>query len=257
MSEIRGVYTLWLREIKRFLRDRTRLVSMFIQPLLWLVIFGAGFGLRFTIPGLSYQQVIFPGIVAQTLLFTSMFMGISVIWDKEFGFMKEILVSPISRFSIFLGKMFGDSSSAFLQGIIVFFVGIALGMWIEPLTFLYALPIMLLITFGLVSIGLVIASFMGSLESFGAIQTFINLPLFFLSGALFPLKGPGINLPSWLTAAAAWNPLTYGVDALRTVILGSAWTPLQIQPLWIDIGILSLFDLIMIAIGTWAFSRMK
>jgi ABC-2 type transport system permease protein len=257
MSEIRGVYTLWLREIKRFLRDRTRLVSMFIQPLLWLIIFGAGFGLRFTIPGLSYQQVIFPGIVAQTLLFTSIFMGISVIWDKEFGFMKEILVSPISRFSIFLGKMFGDSSSAFLQGIIVFFVGIALGISIDPLTFLYALPIMILITFGLVSIGLTIASFMSNLESFGAIQTFINLPLFFLSGALFPLKGPGINLPTWLTAVAAWNPLTYGVDALRTVILGASWAPLQIQPLWVDIGIMALFDVIMIAIGTWAFSRMK
>ena len=257
MSEIRGVYTLWLREIKRFIRDRTRLVSMFVQPLLWLVIFGAGFGVRFAIPGLSYQQVIFPGIVAQTLLFTSMFMGISVIWDKEFGFMKEILVSPISRFSIFLGKMFGDSSSAFLQGIIVFFVGIALGISIDPITFLLALPVMILITFGLVSIGLTIASFMGSLESFGAIQTFINLPLFFLSGALFPLKGPGINLPSWLTAVATWNPLTYGVDALRSVILGSAWTPLQIQPLWIDIGIIALFDVIMIAIGTWAFSRMK
>ena len=116
---------------------------------------------------------------------------------------------------------------------------------------------MLLITFGLVSIGLTIASFMGSLESFGAIQTFINLPLFFLSGALFPLEGPGINLPSWLTTAAALNPLTYGVDALRNVILGSAWTPLQIQPLWVDIGIIALFDGIMIAVGTWAFSRMK
>ena len=115
MTEIRGFYTLWLREIKRFLRDRTRLISMFIQPLLWLVIFGAGFGLRFAIPGLSYEQAIFPGIVGQTLLFTSMFMGISVLWDKEFGFMKEILVSPVSRFTIFLGKMVGDSTSSFLQ----------------------------------------------------------------------------------------------------------------------------------------------
>jgi len=257
MSEIRGVYTLWLREIKRFLRDQTRIISMFIQPLLWLVIFGAGFGLRFAIPGLSYQTMIFPGIVAQTLLFTAMFMGISVIWDKEFGFMKEILVSPISRFSIFMGKMLGDSTSAFIQGIIVFFVGIALGISIGPLSFLYALPIMVLISFGLVSIGLTIASFMGSLESFGAIQTFINLPLFFLSGALFPLKGPGISLPNWLTTAAAWNPLTYGVDALRNVILGSAWTPLQVQPLWVDIGVIALFDVIMMAVGTWAFSRMK
>lgn len=186
-----------------------------------------------------------------------MFMGISVIWDKEFGFMKEILVAPISRFSLFLGKMVGDSTDAFIQGIIVFVIGIGLGIPIDPVTFLLALPIMVLITFGLVSIGLTIASFMGSLESFGAIQTFINLPLFFLSGAIFPLKGPGISLPSWLTVASAVNPLTYGVDALRNVTLGGAWVTLQIQPLWVDLGVVALFDLIMIGIGTWAFTRMK
>jgi ABC-2 type transport system permease protein len=257
MTELRGFYTLWLREIKRFLRDRIRIVSSFVQPILWLVIFGAGFGLRFAIPGLSYQQVIFPGIVGQTLLFTAMFMGISVIWDKEFGFMKEVLVAPISRFSIFLGKMVGDSTCAFLQGIIVFLVGMALGIPINPVTLILALPVMLLITFGLVSIGLTIASFMGNLESFGAIQTFINLPLFFLSGALFPLKGQGINLPSWLTTVAAWNPLTYGVDALRNIVLGAAWTPFQIQSLWVDLGAVALFDGIMIVVGTWAFTRMK
>jgi len=113
---------------------------------------------------------------------------------------------------------------------------------------------MLLITFGLVSIGLIIASFMGSLESFGAIQSFINLPLFFLSGALFPVVGSGIE---WLEIAARANPLTYGVDALKTVILGAPYAPFQIQPLLVDIGIVGAFDLVMIAIGTWAFSRMK
>ncbi len=153
--------------------------------------------------------------------------------------------------------MVGDSTDAFLQGIIVFVVGMALGIPINPVTLILALPVMLLITFGLVSIGLTIASFMGNLESFGAIQTFINLPLFFLSGALFPLKGPGISLPSWLTAVSAWNPLTYGVDALRNIVLGAAWTPFQIQPLWMDLGFVALFDLIMIIIGTWAFTRMK
>ena len=253
MSEIRGLYTLWLREIKRFLRDRTRLISSFIQPLLWLVIFGAGFGTRFLIPGVSYQQFIFPGIIGQTLLFTSMFMGISVIWDKEFGFMKEILVSPVSRFTLFLGKMFGDSTDALIQGIIVFAFGTLLGIAFDPITFLLCLPIMLLITFGLVSIGLTIASAMGSLESFGAIQTFINLPLFFLSGALFPVSGLGI--PEWLSIASIFNPLTYGVDALRTVILGSSWVPLQ--PLYVDLVVVVVFDLAMIGIGTWAFSRMK
>ena len=253
MSELRGLYTLWLREIKRFIRDRTRLVSSFVQPLLWLVIFGAGFGTRFLIPGLNYQQYIFPGIIGQTLLFTSMFMGISVIWDKEFGFMKEILVSPVSRFTIFLGKMFGDSTDALIQGTIVFAFGALLGITFDPIAFLICLPIMLLITFGLVSVGLTIASFMGSLESFGAIQTFINLPLFFLSGALFPLSGPGI--PEWLHVVSSFNPLTYGVDALRTVILGSAWTPLQ--PLYINLGVVCIFDAVMIGVGTWAFSRMK
>jgi ABC-2 type transport system permease protein len=242
-----------LREIKRFIRDRVRVIISFVQPLLWLVVFAAGFGARIAIPGIDYQQFLFPGIIGQTLLFTSMFMGISVIWDKEFGFMKEILVAPISRFSIFIGKMFGDSTAAMLQGIIVFVFGFLLGIPFDPITIFAALPIMLLITFGLVSIGLIIASFIGSLENFGAIQTFINLPIFFLSGALFPTNGS--DVPQWMQIASKFDPLTYGVDALRTVILGSDWTPLQ--PLIVNLVVLIGFDVAMIAIGTWAFSRMK
>jgi ABC-2 type transport system permease protein len=253
MTETRALYTLWLREIKRFLRDRARIVISFVQPLLWLVVFAAGFGARIALTGVDYQQYIFPGIIGQTLLFTAMFMGVSVIWDKEFGFMKEILVSPVSRFTIFLGKMIGDSTAALLQGVIVFAFGFLLGIPFDPFTFIYALPIMLLITFGLVSLGLIIASFIGSLENFGAIQTFVNLPLFFLSGALFPITGAGT--PEWLRVASMFDPLTYGVDALRTAILGSAWTPMQ--PLYINIGVVVIFDVAMIAIGTWAFSRMK
>jgi len=255
MTELRGFYTLWLREVKRYLRDRVRIVSSFVTPLLWLVIFGTGVRLSLPYPGLNYQQYIFPGIIGQTLLFTSMFMGISVLWDREFGFMKEILVAPISRTSVFLGKMIGDSTDAVIQGIIVFVLGLLLGIKLNIFTFLELLPIMLLVTFGLVSIGLTLASFMGSLEGFGTIQSFINLPLFFLSGALFPLRGASI--PNWLEIASRLNPLTYGVDALRNVILGAAWTPFQIQSLWFDIGIIALFDLIMMIIGTWAFTRMK
>jgi len=258
VTELRGFYTLWLREVKRYLRDRTRIVSSFVQPLLWLVVFGTGIGaaLRagFQISGVSYQQLIFPGIVAQTLLFTAMFMGISVIWDRDFGFLKEILVAPISRFSLFLGKMFGDSTDAIIQGVIVFGIALLLGINFTLTAFLLCIPVMLLITIGLVSVGLVIASFIGSLESFGAIQSFINLPLFFLSGALFPVVGSSIE---WLNVAARVNPLTYGVDALKTIILGAAYAPYQIQPLLVDIGIIGAFDLVMISLGTWAFSRMK
>jgi ABC-2 type transport system permease protein len=256
MTELRGLYTLWLREVKRYVRDRTRIVSSFMQPLLWLLIFGVGIGASLRavpVPGLSYQQMIFPGIVGQTLLFTSMFMGISIIWDKEFGFMKEILVAPVSRFSIFIGKMVGDSTDALIQGVIVLFLGLALGIGVDPITFLACVPVMLLITFGLVSIGLTIASFMGSLESFGAIQSFINLPLFFLSGALFQVQ----SLPQWMQDISTLNPLTYGVDALRTIILGGAWQPYQLQPLVVDLGVIVGFDVIMIAIGTWAFGKMK
>jgi ABC-2 type transport system permease protein len=253
MSEIKGIYTLWLREVKRYLRDRARIISSFFQPLLWLVIFGSG--IRFTegVGTLSTQQYIFPGIIGQTLLFTSMFMGISVIWDREFGFMKEIMVAPISRVSIFLGKMLGDSTDAVVQGIIVFLLGFLLGFRLDVIVFLEVLPIMLLITFGLVSIGLTIASFMESLESFGVIQSFINLPLFFLSGALFPVRGESV--PVWLSTVSNFNPLTYGVDALRTIILGGDWQPLY--PLYYSLAIICVFDVMMIVIGTYAFSRRK
>lgn len=255
MSEGRGLYTLWLREVKRYLRDRVRIVTSFVQPVLWLVIFGSA--VRFTLPfaNLTYQQYIFPGIIGQTLLFTSMFMGISVIWDREFGFMKEILVAPVSGMSVFLGKMLGDSTDAVIQGIIVFALGFLLGIPLDIIVFLEALPLMLLVTFGLVSVGLTIASFMENLESFGVIQSFVNLPLFFLSGALFPLQTGTSPSLAWLQTVSSFDPLTYGVDALRTIILGKNWQGLF--PFYVDIGVIAGFDLVMILIGTWAFNRRK
>lgn len=255
MTEIRGLYTLWLREVKRYLRDRVRIVSSFVQPVLWLVIFGTGIRFSATVGNVTSQEYIFPGIIGQTLLFTSMFMGISVIWDREFGFLKEILVAPISRMSIFLGKMLGDSTDAVIQGILVFLLGILLGIPLNAVMFIEILPIMLLTTFGLVSIGLTIASFIENLESFGAIQSFVNLPLFFLSGALFPVSGSSV--PSWLQVASNFNPLTYGVDALRTIILGGSWQPGPSYPLYFDLLVICGFDVVMIIVGTLAFNRKK
>jgi ABC-2 type transport system permease protein len=203
------------------------------------------------VSGIDYQKFIFPGIVGQTLLFTSMFMGISVIWDREFGFLKEILVAPISRGSVFMGKMLGGSTDAVLQGSFVFVFSFLVGINMDMEAFLSSLPIMVLITFGLVSIGLVLASFIESLESFGVIQTFVNLPLFFLSGSLFPLE----HVPEWLRWVSIMNPLTYGVDALRTVILGEAWTPLL--PLQYDLLAVTIFDAAMIVVGTIVFGRRR
>jgi ABC-2 type transport system permease protein len=203
------------------------------------------------IPGFTYQEFIFPGIVGQTLLFTSMFMGISVIWDREFGFLKEILVAPISRVSVFVGKMLGGSTDAVIQGSFVFVFSFLVGVRVGIETFLISLPIMLLITFGMVSIGLTIASLMESLESFGVIQTFVNLPLFFLSGALFPLS----FFPRWLEMVSVVDPLAYGVDALRMTILGQTWV--SINPLYYDLLALIVFDFAMVVVGTLIFGRTK
>lgn len=251
MTETRAIYTLWLREVKRYFRERVRPISSFVQPALWLLIFGSA--MRFPTGSLpiAYQQFIFPGIIAQTMLFTSMFMGISVIWDREFGFLKEILVAPVSRGSIFIGKMLGNSTDALIQGVITFMLGFLIQVPLDLLVFLVALPLMIIVTFGLVCIGLTIASSMTSLESFGVIQSFVTLPIFFTSGALFSLS----SAPAWLQAVTYFNPMTYGVDALRTVILGGALPSLF--PLYIDILVIVAFDLGMIALGTLMFGRRK
>jgi len=254
VSELRGIGTLWKREIKRFVRERTRFVSSFVQPMLWLIIFGAGLGssIRSNVGfGVNYQVFIFPGIIGQTLLFTSMFMGISVIWDRQFGFLKEILVAPISRVSIFTGKMLGVSTDSMIQGMIVLMLGFLIGVKITLAIVVEVIPLMLLITLGTVCIGLTLASFMTSLESYGTIMTFVNLPMFLLSGALFPVN----SLPPWLYWVVYINPLTYGVDALRTIILGSAYvSPI---PFYIDVLFMLVFDAVMIMAGTYAFSLRK
>jgi len=251
VSELRAIYTLWLREVKRYGREKTRLISSFVQPLLWLVIFGSGIRFSSVGSGIDYQKFIFPGIVGQTLLFTSMFMGISVIWDREFGFLKEILVAPVSRISVFVGKMLGGSTDAVVQGACVFVYSFLVGISLDPRSFILSLPIMLLVTFGMVSVGLILASLMESLEGYGVIQTFVNLPLFFLSGALFPLS----YVPAWLKWVSVVDPLTYGVDALRTLILKGSWTP--IFPLYYNILVLTGFDVAIILIGSFAFARTR
>jgi ABC-2 type transport system permease protein len=254
MSELRGIYTLWLREVRRFVRDRSRLIGSLITPVLWLVIFGTGLGSSMgsfvAHTGYNYQQFLLPGIIGQALLFTAMFLGISVIWDRQFGFMKEILVAPISRVSIYIGKMLGVGTGCIIQGIIVLALGFVIGVPLGLTTIGISLVLMVLIAVGLVCIGLIIASLMTSLESFGTIATFVNMPMFFFSGALFPVG----NLPDWLQWAFYLNPLTYGVDALRAVILGSAWTQ-HVLPLSVEIVIICVFDIVAIAVGTFTFSK--
>lgn len=248
MAEMEGIYTIWLRENKRFVRYRSRIITSVVTPLLWLVIFGTGLGsaVRFGTGAAGYQAFIFPGIIGQTILFTAVFSGVSVIMDRQYGFLKEILVAPISRPSIVFGKALGISTTAMIQGMVLLLLSFIVAVPMTPIIFLESVGVILLISLGLSGLGLLISSFTDSMEGFNLIMSFIVLPIFLLSGALFPITG----LPSWLQVAVYINPLTYGVDALRNIILNEA-----VLPLYVDVIVVAAFAVMMIMISALVFSK--
>ncbi|MFH1055184.1 MAG: ABC transporter permease [Candidatus Altiarchaeota archaeon] len=242
---LRAVKVIWLRELKVHIRDRARVISGIARSILWMVVFGAGFGAaRFTGLEVNYQEFLFPGVVAMSLLFTSMQSGISVIWDKEFGFLKEILVSPASRFSIMAGKLIGGATIAVMEGAIVLLMGPFIGVKLTVAKFLLCVALMFLSSLSLVGIGLIIASVMKSFEGFQVIMTFFIMPMFFLSGAIFPID----KIPKWMAPLTAIDPLTYGVDALRTVLIGVGY-----HQLGVDIAVMAAAAVVAAIIGTRAF----
>jgi len=247
MSELEGVYRIWLRELIRYWRDKGRIVSSLVQPLLFLVIFGSGFGFV-KIGNINYQSFLFPGIVAMSLITISIASGISVIWDREFGFLKEILVAPVSRISIFIGKALGGCTTALIQGIIVLSLSFLIGVSIPMHSLLMAIPLMLIISLGIVSIGLIIASLIETFENFGIIMNFLVFPLIFLSGAFFPLA----EAPQWLKVVSYANPVTYGVESLRQILIGVSFIPLSLS-----FTVISLFSVAAILIGGVTFNRQK
>jgi ABC-2 type transport system permease protein len=221
-AEVSGVmeiiYILWLRQVKRYLRSRSRIVGSLGQPILFLVALGFGFGPIFQrAGGGNYIEFLSPGIIGMAILFTAIFSGIEVIWDKQFGFLKETLVAPVSRLQIMLGRTLGGATVAALQGLVVFFLALLVGfrpaVALLPLAFLFMFMIALVFT----ALGTAIASVLDDMQGFQLIMSFLVMPLFFLSGALFPLSG----LPFLLNVAAVADPLSYGVDALRGVLSGS------------------------------------
>ncbi len=214
---IRAAKTILVREVRVHLRDRANVISSVARSVLWLIVFGGGFGAaRFSGLAVDYQEFLFPGVIAMSLLFTSIRSGTSVIWDREFGFMKEILVSPASRFSIMAGKVAGGAAIAAMEGTIILLLGPLFGAKLTLANVLASIALMFLISISLVSIGLIVATVMKSFEGFQTIMTFLIMPMFFMSGALFPIN----TLPAWMTPIVSANPLTYGVDALRIVLLG-------------------------------------
>ncbi len=216
MIEANAVYVLVLRELIKFFRAKSRLVTTLARPVIWLFLIGGGMS-RLVSPGMGvdYMQFIFPGILGMTILFSSIFSAISIIWDKEFGLMKGILVAPVSRFSIVIGKALSGTIVSTIQAFIILLLFPFLGIKLSLLSILYVIFICLLLSFAISTLGIVIATFYESFESFSVIMNFIVMPMFFLSGAMYPVN----KLPAILKVISQINPLTYGVDALKHAML--------------------------------------
>ncbi|MEM5799324.1 MAG: ABC transporter permease [Candidatus Aenigmatarchaeota archaeon] len=246
--ELEAIYTIWLREIKRYLRAKERIISSLAIPIFWFLIFGSGMNIAMRLANVEvkYSDYIAPGIIAMALLFTSVSSGVSVIWDREFGFLKEMLVAPISRTSIVIGKSLGGATTALLQGLMIIGLSALFGVKFSLFSLFMLLPIMLLISIGFVNLGLIIGSLMETIEGFQLIMNFVVMPLFFLSGALFPID----NLPYFLKIISLIDPLTYGVDAMRYIVLGTSHLPLLVC-----LPIMIIFPFITNIIGVWAFNK--
>lgn len=249
--ELDSIYMLWLRDMKWLLRAKARIVTSITTPLLWLGIIGIGLNSAIPrMPGISFDYLTFmaPGIVGMTMLFTGTFSGVSVLWDKQFGFMKEILVAPVSRLKVMLGKVLGGATTAIMQGILIVILASFLGVSFPgPSGFAVAFAFMVLISFSFVSIGLAFATQMEDPHTFPRVINFFIVPLFFLSGALYPIS----TAPGWLETLAHINPLTYGVDGLRGAILGTSYFPL-----WMDFAVLIVFMTSVMLIGAYLFDHM-
>lgn len=245
-----AVYVLWLREMKRFLRAKSRIVGALAMPLLFLAFLGLGFR-KIPIPGLSgdmnYIRFLVPGILGMSLLFSSTFAGLSVLWDREFGFLKEIMVAPVNRTSIVLGRMAGGMTTALVQAVLILGISLIMGFKITSiLSLLLALVFMALIAATFIGLGLIFASKMKDMQGFSIVMNFVIFPIFFLSGALYPLE----NFPNWLRYLSHIDPLTYGVDGLRKALIG-----ISSFSIVFNFIILAIFSLTMIFLGAYFFEK--
>jgi len=250
LINLTAIYVMWLREMKRFFRAKSRVAGTLAMPLFFLAFLGFGFS-GITLPGIpqemNYINFLVPGIIGMTMLFSSMFAGISVLWDREFGFLKEIMVAPVSRISLVLGRIAGGSTTSLIQGVLILLISVFIGFNIPSLSgFISAVIFMALISIAFIGLGLVFASKMTDIHGFSLIINFVIFPLFFLSGAIFPVN----NLPGFIMPLVYINPLTYGVDGLRGSLIGFSQFPILF-----DITALMGFSLLMVFLGAYFFEK--
>ncbi len=249
MIDSNAIYVVWLREMKRFARARSRVIGILVMPLFFLLGLGIGLGSLISqeIAGGSYLQFIVPGIIGMALMSTASSSGFSTIWDRQFGFLKEIMVTPNSRASIVVGRMLGGSTTAMVSALIVTMVSLLIGFRIQfTIAILLAIVFMLLIALVFISIGLILASVITDLQGFGMITSFLTMPLLFLSNGLFPLS----QFPKVVQEIAYFNPLSYGIDGIRGALGGVSTLPMTT-----DLGVLALFVVVLASIAVYAFSK--
>ena len=244
------IYILWLRQVKKYFRAKSRIIGSLGQPLLFLLVFGFGFGSIFQQAGQgNYIQFLTSGIIMMSVLFTAIFSGIDLIWDKQFGFLKETMVAPVPRWQIMLGKTVGGATVASIQGVIVFVLALFVGFKIsDPLMLPVALLFIILIALLFTSLGVAIASIIEDMQGFQLIMNFMVMPIFFLSGALFPLQG----LPTALEVITRFDPLTYGVDGIRSALGGSGSFGIGM-----DMMVIVIVAVIFLGVGTYLFEKIQ
>jgi len=244
------IYILWLRQVKRYLRSRSRIIGSLGQPLLFLITFGFGFGSIYQKAGQgNYMQFLAPGIILMSVLFTAVFSGAELIWDKQFGFLKETLVAPVPRYQIMLGRTLGGASVAVFQGIIVLILTLFVGFRPDTLhELLIGFILIFLVAILFTSVGTIIASLMEDMQGFQLIMNFLVMPTFFLSGAIFPLTAA----PPVLKTITAFNPLTYGVDGVRGAFIGASTYGFTF-----DFLITATVTALLLGLGSYLFSKIQ
>jgi ABC-2 type transport system permease protein len=265
----RATWVIAYRDLLRFIQDRPRLIGSFAMPLLFLVIFGAGFNrvIGALAPGVDFVQFMYPGIVAMTVLMGSLMSGLSIVWDREFGFLREVLVAPLSRTGIVLGKAAGSAVIAIGQGLILLVLAPIIGVQLDFMLVLKLIPLLLIISVSLSGLGILMASRMRSQQGFQMLMQVIITPLIFLSGVFFPIN----NVPVWLEVVSKFNPLTYGVDAIRQVFLSGNMSSVAGNSSYAfgitifghtmgiieDAIVMAVLGVILLSLAIWSFSRQE
>ncbi|MGE5174537.1 MAG: ABC transporter permease [Betaproteobacteria bacterium] len=253
MIQFRPIYVICLREFKKFFREKSRLLGTLARPVLWLFVVGNGMSaLIKPHAGFSYLQFIFPGMIGMTILFSSIFSSISIVWDREFGFMKEMLVAPISRLSIVIGKAVSGTLISVAQAVIILILVPFLGIHLTVMQFIEIVVLSVLVSFCITSLGILIAARLTSFDGFNIIMNFLVMPMLFLSGAMYPVTA----MPFALRQLSLINPLTYGIDALKHVLLRNGAPPLGPEfRLSLDLLIVTVISVTMLTLAALSFRR--